>query len=296
MGSLQDESLDHAAITEYDNHPGCPFLLNANYMETKTSSIASNLDLPVATINTNEGSFLPSVKSPYFWTDNTDSVNPAELDEFPAKPNDVQGMGDPDSWSSSRGDPDEEISRKKRHITKNLVILVLAILVLLTSLGPLMRLQSSLHQSEGLGTVCMAIQSMAMIVSCMFLPKIMITQLGHKWTMCISSASILLWTAANGYAVWATMIPAAILCGILSASLWTAYVTYLTRLAIGWHNITGENKQAVTSRFFGFATFVLALSRLRFFMFSCKRELAVKYKKIKRFQCKCRLHNIRKSN
>ncbi len=264
MGSLRDESLDQAAIPGHDNHPGGPFLLNANYMEIKTSSIASNLD---SSIKTREGSFVPSVNSPYSWTDNIDSINPAELDDFPAKFND---LGDPDSWPSSRGDPDKEISRKKRHITKNLVVLVLAILVLAMSLVPLMRLQSSLHQSEGLGTVCMAIQSMAMIISCMFLPKIMITQLGHKWTMCISSASVLLWTAANGYAVWATMIPAAILSGILSAPLWTAYVTYLTRLAVGWHNITGENKQAVTSRFFGFATFVVAFCKLRFFMLSCK--------------------------
>ncbi len=155
----------------------------------------------------------------------------------------------------------EDISRMKKHILKNLFVQAVGFLVMLTSLMGLGRLQSSLHQSEGLGTVCQAIQSMFMILSCMFLPKIMITLLGHKWTMCVSSLSILLWTGANGYAVWATMIPASILSGIFSAPLWTAQATYVTKLAIGWHKITGENRQVVTSRFFGFNLFTIALCK-----------------------------------
>ena len=120
------------------------------------------------------------------------------------------------------------------------------------SFAGLGHLQSSLHREEGMGVITQAVLYAAVVFACMFTPKLLISQVGHKWTIPISSLGYILWMAANGCAVWGTMVPASILVGLCAAPLWTAQCAYFTKMATRWHRMTGEPEEAVVSRFFGY--------------------------------------------
>ena len=109
----------------------------------------------------------------------------------------------------------EEISREKRRILKNIVLISVAFLLNFTSYNGLARLQSSLHRDEGMGTINQAVLYAALVLSCLFVPKLIISVIGHKWTIPASFTGYILWMAANGYAVWGTMV---------TASIWSASV------------------------------------------------------------------------
>lgn len=80
--------------------------------------------------------------------------------------------------------------------------------------------------------------------------------------MSLSLIGYILWMAANGYAVWATMLPASIVIGVCAATLWTAQGSYFTIVAIKYAEKTKQDSGAVISRFFGL---LLALSALSAF-------------------------------
>ena len=63
----------------------------------------------------------------------------------------------------------------------------------------LSKLQSSLHLDEGMGVVTQAVLYGTLVLSCIFLPKIIIRYLGHKWTVPIMFIGYITWLAANGY-------------------------------------------------------------------------------------------------
>ena len=63
------------------------------------------------------------------------------------------------------------------------------------------RLQSSLHLDEGMGTINSAVLYGALVMSCLFLPKIIIRYIGYKWTIPAAFIGYILWMAANGYEV-----------------------------------------------------------------------------------------------
>ncbi len=154
-----------------------------------------------------------------------------------------------------------EIEKAKKRILKNVFCLAVAFLFALTSMAGLSRLQSSIHDIEGLGTVCQALASLSMAVCCMFVPKLLIGAIGHKWTMCVSFCGHLVWLGANAYPMWATMIPAAVIAGGLGACVWTAQGSYITRLGLQWQDITGEPRPAVMSRFFGYTSAIVGFGR-----------------------------------
>ena len=63
----------------------------------------------------------------------------------------------------------------------------------------LSKLQSSLHIEEGMGVINQAVVYGALVLSCIFLPKIVLRFLGHKWTIAFMFIGYILWLAANGY-------------------------------------------------------------------------------------------------
>ena len=91
----------------------------------------------------------------------------------------------------------------------------------------------------------------SLMISCMFVPKILINLIGHKWTMTVSFSGYIVWMAANGYAVWGTLITASILVGICAAPLWTAQCSYFTIIGRRYAKLTGQKEEAVVTRFFG---------------------------------------------
>jgi len=104
---------------------------------------------------------------------------------------------------------------------------------------------------DGLGVIAASVLYAALIVSSMFLPKLLITGIGHKWTIVVCYIGYILWIPANGYAIWATMIPASVIVGLCSAPLWASQLSYVTLAACRYARISRETQDAVITRFMG---------------------------------------------
>ncbi|XP_065055269.1 protein unc-93 homolog A-like isoform X1 [Rhopilema esculentum] len=140
---------------------------------------------------------------------------------------------------------------EKRHIIKNLLIVSFAFLLLFTAFQSLSNLQSSLNRVGGLGVASLSVIYGALIVSCLFVPPLVIDRLGCKWTIAASMSCYCAYIIANYYATWATMIPTSILLGFAAAPLWSAKCAYLTTSGIRYGELTKQTGDAVVTRFFG---------------------------------------------
>ncbi len=146
----------------------------------------------------------------------------------------------------------ETIKVEKKRILKNIFLMSFCFLLVFSAFVGLMRLQSSLNTDSGLGTITQACMGGTMVISCLAIPKLLISQVGHKWTMAISMSGYILWIAANGYPTWATLVPTAVLVGLCGGPLWIAQASYVTSLGSRWHRMCGEPEKAVISRLFGY--------------------------------------------
>lgn len=118
---------------------------------------------------------------------------------------------------------------EKRHIVKNLLVVSFGFLFLFTAFQSLSNLQSSLNQVQGLGVVSLSVIYGALIVSCMFVPPLVIDKLGCKWTIAGSILCYCTYIAANYKAIWATMIPTSIILGTrINKLLLTSSKVYIT--------------------------------------------------------------------
>jgi len=149
----------------------------------------------------------------------------------------------------AKGLADNYFSR--RQILKNVVLLGFAFLMVTTPIIGLGRLQSSLHRVDGLGVIASSILYGSLIISSMFLPKLLIGGIGHKWTTIVCYIGYILWIPANGHAIWATMIPASIIVGLCSAPLWASQLSYITIVAGQYSKLSHEIQDAVITRFMG---------------------------------------------
>lgn len=140
----------------------------------------------------------------------------------------------------------------KWRILKNIFVVSFGFLCLFTSFQSLSNLQSSLNKDEGLGVGGLAIIYGALVISCMFVPPVVIARLGCKWTVALSMLCYILYMVANFYAVWGTIVPSAIILGFGAAPLWSAKCTYLTETGVWYSRLTGATEDDVINRFFGF--------------------------------------------
>lgn len=139
----------------------------------------------------------------------------------------------------------------RRRIIKNVILLGFAFLLNTTPIIGLSRLQSSLHRVEGLGVIALSVLYGSLVISSVFLPELLISGIGHKWTTVICFIGYILWIPANGYAVWATMIPASIIVGLCSAPVWASQLSYITIIAGQYSKLSCETRDAVITRFMG---------------------------------------------
>ena len=139
----------------------------------------------------------------------------------------------------------------RRRIMKNVILLGFAFLLDATPIIGLGRLQSSLHRVDGLGVIASSVLYGSLIISSMFLPKLLISGVGHKWTTVVCYIGYILWIPANGYAVWSTMIPASVIVGLCSAPLWASQLSYITIIAGQYSKLGHETQDSVITRFMG---------------------------------------------
>lgn len=106
-----------------------------------------------------------------------------------------------------------EAKRVKRIILKNLFTIGFGWVFLFTAYSSIANLQSSLNSDDGLGTVSLSTIYFSLILSCIFLPTILIKNLGVKWTIFFSQLAYVLYIAANIFPRYYTLVPSAIILG-----------------------------------------------------------------------------------
>ncbi|XP_061099043.1 protein unc-93 homolog A-like isoform X2 [Conger conger] len=79
-----------------------------------------------------------------------------------------------------------------------------------------------------MGVASLSVIYASIILSSMFLPPIIIKNLGCKWTIVVSMACYLAYSFGNLYPGWGTLIPTSFILGLGGSPLWSAKCTYLT--------------------------------------------------------------------
>ncbi|XP_048582467.1 protein unc-93 homolog A [Nematostella vectensis] len=141
--------------------------------------------------------------------------------------------------------------KEKFSLTLNIFFISCGFLFLFTAFQSLQNLQSSLNSDEGLGLASLCVIYASLIISCMFVPPYMIGRLGAKWALVVSMVSYVLYTVANYYPSWYTMIPASFLVGMSAAPLWSSKCAYLTTTGIRYSELSNETQETVVTRYFG---------------------------------------------
>ena len=88
--------------------------------------------------------------------------------------------------STIKNDFSEDSQKESRKIVKNVVLISIAFLINFTSSIGLSVLQSSLHMHQGMGVINGAVLYAALVISCLFIPPLMINKMGYKWTIAVS--------------------------------------------------------------------------------------------------------------
>lgn len=136
-------------------------------------------------------------------------------------------------------------------ITRNILVIGTAFMVNFTAFMGATNLQSSINADDSLGTFTLASIYGSLIFSNIFLPTLIISWLGCKWTMSLSILSYVPFMAAQFYPKFYTMIPAGLMVGIGAGPLWCAKCTYLTVAAEAYATLSDVAADVLVTRFFG---------------------------------------------
>uniref|UniRef100_H3DP89 Protein unc-93 homolog A n=1 Tax=Tetraodon nigroviridis TaxID=99883 RepID=H3DP89_TETNG len=134
---------------------------------------------------------------------------------------------------------------------KNVLVVSVGFLSLFTAFGGLQNLQSSLNAEEGMGVASLSIIYASMIVSSMFIPPIMIKNLGCKWSLVLGMACYVSYSLGNLYPGWYTLVPTSVLLGLGGAPLWSAKATYLTISGNAEAAAQGKRGSDIINQYFG---------------------------------------------
>merc|ERR1711892_516177 len=154
---------------------------------------------------------------------------------------------------------EEEIKAEKKIIYKNVLLISVSFLLLFVAFESMSKLQSSINVVNNLGTWANATVYASLILSCMFMPSILIKKLKVKWTLVVCILSYSTYIAAQFYPEFYTLLPTAFILGMGAAPMWSAKCTYLTQVAHRFAGLDGVDPEPVVVKFFG----------IFFFFFQC---------------------------
>lgn len=146
---------------------------------------------------------------------------------------------------------EQELRAFRRSTYKNLTVMSLGFLFLFTAFQALQNLQSSIHDDKQMGWWSLCLIYLSLLISCMFVPPLVISKLGAKYTVMLSMVGYVLFTVANFYPRRWTLFPASIILGFCGAPLWAAKCSYVTTKGIKYGKATGKNEDNVITNFFG---------------------------------------------
>ena len=125
----------------------------------------------------------------------------------------------------------EDARIEKRRIYRNVLIISFSFLLLFVAFESMSKLQSSINVVGGLGVWSNAMVYASLILSCMFLPSIMIDKLTVKWALVVSVFCYSTYIASQFYPEFYTLLPTAVVLGLGAAPMWSAKCTYITQVA-----------------------------------------------------------------
>lgn len=131
---------------------------------------------------------------------------------------DSTGKREPDRVENGKATEHEfleavDVRLLRRKTFKNLIVVSLGFLFTFTAFQALQNLQSSIHSDAKLGLSSLVTVYVALILSCMFVPPLLIGKLGAKYTIMVSISGYVLYTLAMFYPRFGTLIPASLILG-----------------------------------------------------------------------------------
>lgn len=138
---------------------------------------------------------------------------------------------------------------EKKNIIKNFVVCTLAYFLLFTSFVGLSIIQSALNGT--VGTIGLGVSFAASILGCLALSPLFMKLLGCKMTMVIGFFGFATWMIANYHVAYYTIIPAAIINGLVFGPVFSAQAAYFTDLGLRYAAISKKHADEVISLFFG---------------------------------------------
>ena len=144
----------------------------------------------------------------------------------------------------------EERKKEKFQIYKNVLLISFSFLLLFVAFESMGKLQSSINkvgqyflsqnkqcgqylqylQVDNLGTWSLTAVYVSLILSCMFMPSILIKYLKVKWTLVLCILCYSTYMAAQFYPEFYTLIPTALILGLGATPMWSAKCTYLNQV------------------------------------------------------------------
>ncbi len=119
----------------------------------------------------------------------------------------------------------------KTWVYRNSAGLGFAFLVVFSAFQGLQNLQSVLHSEGGLGLASLSILYSFFTLSCFITPGI-IQILGTKYAILIGFVCHLIYTTANFYPSWYTLVPASVVIGLGSGPIWAASSSHIVKVCV----------------------------------------------------------------
>lgn len=143
--------------------------------------------------------------------------------EEPPKKNDTE--------QDLEGESKPNRGAERRWAYKNVVGIGLSVFFVFTAFLGLQNLQSSINSSGGLGLGSLSILYVFFTISG-FISPALLKIMGTKYSLLAAYICHLIYTLANFYPSWFTLVPASLLLGVASALLWAAASSHLVQVAI----------------------------------------------------------------
>lgn len=144
---------------------------------------------------------------------------------------------------------------------KNIIVLGLAFQLVFTVYLSMQNLVSTIYEIAGLGVISLSCGYSMLVLSCLIAPAA-IKYLSCKWTMVVAFTGQFFNTACNLYPSFYTILPIAMLNGILSAFMWTAQGAYTVTIATDYADITKTELNTILSRFNAIGNFMFQFSQI----------------------------------